>query len=159
MLIANRSLMLSKSLQIPICSQTHSICSHVYLGRMLAKEGNNFLKQNFLDFDSKHDRKQTDNLHGFSSREIPQNNSHSMGSGEWLRGSLRKRCLEVIRESQAQKINSSTFLSNGTRRGIDPHRKLCPEGWNTGNVCWAPGKTAIPTGRSEPRLQRGPTAP
>lgn len=79
MLIASRSVMLSKSLQIPICSQTHSICSRVHLGRMLAKEGNHFLEQNFLDFDSKHGRKQTENLHGFSSSEIPQNNSHSAG--------------------------------------------------------------------------------
>lgn len=46
MLIASRSVMLSKSQQIPICSQTHSICSRVYLGRMLAREGSDFLEQN-----------------------------------------------------------------------------------------------------------------
>lgn len=58
MLIASRSVMLSKSQQIPIFSQTHSICSHLYLGR--DKAGKLFFRAESLDFDSKHVKKQTD---------------------------------------------------------------------------------------------------
>lgn len=32
----------------------------------------------------------------------------------------KRRCLGVVRESQAQKISNSTFLSNGTTRGMIP---------------------------------------
>lgn len=106
-----------------------------------------------MDFDSKQGRKQTREPAWISFQrrkcsEIPGDNSHSVGSGEWLRGSLRKRrCLGLVRESQAQRINSSTFLCNGTVREASIPTGNCSQRAGTQGMCAVlPRKMAPPTG-------------
>lgn len=79
MLIASRSVMLSKSQQIPICSQTHSF-AHVFIWGG-TKQGNYFLEQNPWILTLNMSRSKQTNQHGFKCSEIPRNNSHSAGSG------------------------------------------------------------------------------
>lgn len=101
-----------------------------------------------MGFDCKYGRKQTEKLQGNAVRllrTIPILRVRGMAGG-----SLRKRrCLGVVSENQAQSINSSTFLSNGTTRGINPH-------WEQRAA--TQGMCAVPLGKLQLPLPRGHTA-